>query len=145
MPYSLIRLPGHALVVDDVISNRRMTGRVLEQMGFEVDQAEDGKIAVEMCTSRMRTNEPYSLIIMDNMMPVMTGKEATEILRSMRYSGLIVGLTGNILEEDLEEFSKAGCNEVITKPLDVPELRRTLISLGLSIPSKNILPSGRDT
>ena len=123
-----------------------MTGRVLEQMGFEVDQAEDGKIAVDMCSARMSTNQPpYSLIIMDNMMPVMTGKEATEVLRSMKYSGLIVGLTGNILEEDLEEFAKAGCNEVITKPLDVPELRRTLISLGLSIPSKTIRPSGVET
>lgn len=138
-------LQGTALIVDDVISNRRMTGRVLEQMGFEVDQAEDGKIAVEMCTNKLQKDGPYSLIIMDNMMPVMTGKEATEVLRSMNYNGLIVGLTGNILEEDLEEFSKSGCNEVITKPLDVPELRRTLISLGLSVPSKSVRPANADT
>lgn len=117
------------LVVDDVLSNRMMTGRVLERFGFAVDYAEDGRIAVDKCKDKL-----YALIIMDNMMPVLTGKEATKMLREQNYWGLVVGLTGNVLDEDLEEFRESGCDEVITKPLDVPELRRTLISLGLSIP-----------
>ena len=121
------------LVVDDVLSNRMMTGRVLERFGFEVDYAEDGQIAVDKCQDRS-----YALIMMDNMMPVMTGKEATEVLRKQNYRGLVVGLTGNVLDEDLEEFRESGCDEVITKPLDVPELRRTLISLGLTIPKKDM-------
>ena len=47
-------------------------------------------------------------------------------------------LTGNVLVEDLEEFRESGCDEVITKPLDVPELRRTPISLGLTTPKKDM-------
>lgn len=70
-------------------------------------------------------------------MPKMTGKDATIQLRKFEYTGIIVGLTGNVLEEDLEEFSKAGCDEVITKPLDVMELKRTLQSLGLVLPNKD--------
>ena len=130
---ALIIHSNRVLVVDDVLSNRMMTGRVLERFGFEVDYAEDGQIAVNKCR-----NYQYGLIVMDNMMPVMTGKDATTVLRKQNYRGLVVGLTGNVLDEDLEEFRESGCDEVITKPLDVPELRRTLISLGLAIPKKEI-------
>jgi CheY-like chemotaxis protein len=76
-------------------------------------------------------------MLLDNMMPHMTGKEAAIKLRALDYRGFIVGVTGNVLDEDLEEFRESGCNEVITKPLDVPELRRTLISLGVPIPRKD--------
>lgn len=125
------------LVVDDVLSNRMMTGKVLQLMGFMVEFAEDGKQAVDMCTSRLRdVSKPYGVIMMDNMMPIMTGKEATMTLRSMNYNGTIVGLTGNVLDEDLEEFRESGCDEVITKPLDIAELKRTLSSLGIVIPKK---------
>jgi CheY-like chemotaxis protein len=100
-------------------------------MGFALEYAEDGVEAVDKCMLKK-----YALVVMDNMMPNMTGKEATMTLRKQGYHGLIVGLTGNILDEDLEEFRESGCDEVITKPLDVPELRRTLISLGLNVQKK---------
>jgi CheY-like chemotaxis protein len=125
--------PFDVLVVDDVISNRRMTGRILERMGFVVDDAEDGEIAVEKCMERQ--NGPFKLIIMDNMMPRMTGREATAKLRSLEYDGVIIGLTGNVLEEDLDDFAKSGCNEVITKPLDVAELKRAILEHGVQIPN----------
>jgi CheY-like chemotaxis protein len=127
---------GDVLVVDDVVSNLRMNGRVMEGMGFIVEYAENGKEAVDKCVLKMAVGDAYTVILMDNMMPVMTGREATRQLRAMGYNGIIVGVTGNVLIEDLEEFSQAGCNEVITKPLDPPELKRTLHSLGLSVPNK---------
>ena len=89
-----------------------------------------------MCSARMADSDTFAVIIMDNMMPNMTGKEATANLRAKQYHGIIIGLTGNVLDEDLGEFESAGCNEVLTKPLDVAELKRTMISLGLSIPNK---------
>lgn len=51
------------LVVDDVLSNRRMTGRVLERMGYKVEEAEDGTVALDRCANRMKTLGPYAVIM----------------------------------------------------------------------------------
>ena len=138
-----------ALVADDLLSSRRMVGRVLERMGFDVEYAEDGVFAVELCIGRLQDTEgkeqdgekerssSYAIVIMDNAMPNLSGIEAVKKIRQCGYTGPIVGLTGDFSDEAIETFEECGCDAVITKPLDVPELKRTLLSLGVKIPHKN--------
>jgi hypothetical protein len=55
--------PSTCLVVDDVLSNRRMTGRVLERMGYTVELACDGCEAVDLCVNKMKSTSVYTLVV----------------------------------------------------------------------------------
>ena len=61
-------------------------------------------------------------------MPVMTGEETIRALRSCGYSGLVVGLTGYAMEEDVNRFKAAGLDAIFSKPLDVAALTKLLQS-----------------
>ena len=52
-------------------------------------------------------------------MPNMSGVEASRLIRQLGYTGLIVGVTGNSQQSDIDEFTAAGANKVMTKPLDI--------------------------
>ena len=96
------------------------------------------------------SHERFDLVLMDNVMPRMTGVEATAAIRSRERAtqqrpsttaGLapaapvrIFGVTGNALSEDVAEFKRAGCDEVLTKPLSLAELKRLLGVYGLLDP-----------
>jgi CheY-like chemotaxis protein len=86
-------------------------------------EADDGQQAVAMVrASWSGAMGPYTAICMDNEMPVMSGREATSTLRRMGYSGVIVGVTGSALAEDVAAFIQSGANSVVTKPVHVPTL-----------------------
>ena len=55
-------------------------------------------------------------------MPVMNGPEAVAAIRQIGYTGLVVGLTGNALEEHTAHFINQGADGVLTKPLDYTKL-----------------------
>jgi CheY-like chemotaxis protein len=102
------------LVVDDSAMVRRVTAKLVARLGHTTVEACDGQKAVDLVASGMH----FDVILMDNQMPVMTGVEATKIIRSvLGYKGMILGVTGNALEEDLTEFLAAGVSEVVLKPL----------------------------
>lgn len=61
----------------------------------------------------------YDIIIMDKCMPLLNGDVATAKLRELGYQGLIFGLTGNALPEDLQDFCDMGANFAFSKPLDM--------------------------
>lgn len=69
-----------------------------------------GKIVEEKCS--------YDAVFLDNMMPRMRGVDAIRIVRQSGYQGFVLGVTGNVLKEDLDEFMLAGCNQVVTKPIN---------------------------
>lgn len=68
---------------------------------------------------------------MDSEMPVMNGLEATSSLRRLGYLGPIVGVTGNMMQDDVTRFISAGATEVIGKPLKLERLREVLSSMHL--------------
>ena len=129
------------LVVDDSVMNRRMVCRALQtcrQFHFNCDQAEDGRIAVEMVREKILlianmnsgtiTNEcsnisgpvkHYDLILMDYQMPNMDGPTAIAEIRKMGFCGVILGLTGNALQCDMDLMVAAGANDVLLKPLNL--------------------------
>mmetsp|Transcript_1281 Transcript_1281/g.2655 ORF Transcript_1281/g.2655 Transcript_1281/m.2655 type:complete len:840 (+) Transcript_1281:436-2955(+) len=121
------------LVVDDVVSNRKLAARTMRQFGFSVDQAADGVEAVKAAASKH-----YALVLMDNVMPRMSGLDATIAIRQQpRDKRLILfGVTGNAMAEDVCEFKAAGCDEVLTKPVEVELLKRLLAFHGLATTTK---------
>ena len=109
----------YALVVDDVKTNRQLLGRVVSNRGFKVDMVEDGQKAVDYIKENC---DKINVIFMDNMMPVMTGIESTSACRNIGYGGLIIGVTGNTLGEEVLAFLDAGADIILGKPVNVPQL-----------------------
>ncbi|OFZ31304.1 MAG: hypothetical protein A2622_01570 [Bdellovibrionales bacterium RIFCSPHIGHO2_01_FULL_40_29] len=107
------------LIAEDSLDNQILIRRYLEKEGALVDIAENGLIAVEMA---LRGN--YQLILMDVMMPVCDGYEATKRLRSTGYKKPIVALTAHALRQERERSFAEGCNEHLTKPIN----RQLLVS-----------------
>ncbi|EGB02893.1 hypothetical protein AURANDRAFT_26825, partial [Aureococcus anophagefferens] len=132
-----------ALVVDDVSSNRKLIAFHVRKLGFEVELAEDGAEAVAAHSrKRARTgggaapqdaaDDGFDLILMDSVMPVMNGLDATRAIRAAGCDALIVGVTGNALAEDIAAFVAAGANCVVTKPVSVAQLKDELAKYGLA-------------
>jgi CheY-like chemotaxis protein len=113
----------YVLVVDDSASNRKMLSMLLKVNDVIHETAENGKIAVDMVKA---SPSKYQLILMDNLMPVMNGVEATKKLRELGFPNLIIGVTGNVMDDDLAEYLDSGADKVLLKPLKVASLRMLL-------------------
>ena len=110
--------PLRILVVDDSVMCRKMVSRLLREEG-RLDEAIDGHDAVRQVLAAEGARDPYHVLVMDSAMPNQSGPAATEELRAAGYAGVILGLTGNALPEDIEAFVSRGANAVMLKPLDV--------------------------
>lgn len=117
-----------ALLAEDNNLNMEIAKFQLEQEEIEVFTASNGKEAVEM----FEASQPgfYDIILMDIMMPVMDGLEATRHIRSMNRRDAmtipIVAMSANAFQEDVEKSLAAGLNEHLTKPLDEKKLTETM-------------------
>ena len=123
---SPLLLESRVLIVDDSAMNRKMMFVSLQTRFDEILQAEDGVQAVAVVTTRLGTEALPQVILMDFMMPHMNGPAATAEIRAMGYTGVIVGVTGNTLQNDIDEFLRNGVNRVLPKPLDVDTLEMVL-------------------
>ena len=116
------------LLADDIEVNREIAVMILEEFGFAVEVAVNGKEAVE----KIAASKPgeYQLILMDVQMPVMDGYEATKAIRNLENKKLanipIIAMTANAFNEDIEKAKSVGMNAHISKPLDVPTMMETL-------------------
>ena len=113
----------------------------LKGCGFELDFAENGKIAVEKVIS----NQPH-LVLMDLQMPVMGGLEATRVIRQWEAKTRahpipILALTAHAAAEDAGRSLEAGCNEHLTKPIKKSTLLEA-ISRHLSRKNPHHAPRG---
>eukprot|EP01041_Mallomonas_annulata_P014389 gene14389-30628_t len=102
-----------------MISCRKLFGYLLKREGFSVDEAKDG---LQALNSVQLHPSHYEVIFMDNTMPNMTGVEATVEIRKLGYSNLIVGVTGNAMEDDVKAFLRAGADMIFTKPFKLEHL-----------------------
>lgn len=118
------------LVVEDNEINLEIETDILEDAGFTVDTAQNGKIAVEKV--RAAAPDEYALVLMDIQMPVMDGRSATRAIRGLPapQSDLpIVALSANAFESDRQASLEAGMNEHLPKPIDVAQLLDTIAGL----------------
>jgi CheY-like chemotaxis protein len=119
------------LVVEDDPINRRLAQITLSQMGFKVDVAVNGAIGVDMFAQNT-----YDYILMDIMMPVMDGIEATTRIRRIEETAItnsekkviIIAFTANAFEDNRTKYFSAGMNYYLNKPLDIKELKGILNS-----------------
>lgn len=117
------------LLVEDNEINREIETELLEDLGFLVDTAEDGSVAVDL-VSRSAPDE-YALIFMDIQMPLMDGYEATQAIRRLQDPALaqipIIALSANSFAEDQQRSLESGMNAHLAKPLNLPELLELII------------------
>ena len=107
------------LYIEDSPSNRLLVRRILMVEDYEVLEAEDGIIGIEIA----RQEHP-ALILMDMNLPDVDGYEMTRRIRATpELSDIpIVAMTANVMEGDREKTLAAGCVGYIPKPIDVDEL-----------------------
>lgn len=116
------------LLVEDNELNREIAHDILAYEGLEIEEAEDGSIAVE----KVKAHEPdyYDYILMDIQMPYMNGYQASRAIRSLKnadYTKLpILAMTANAFEDDIKDAIAAGMNGHLSKPINVQQLLETL-------------------
>ena len=107
------------LLVEDNELNREIATAIMEEIGLDVDVAEDGTDAVNIMSSERGSN--YDLIFMDIQMPKMDGYTATREIRTLNNPKCanipIIAMTANAFEEDRKKAIKAGMNGHIAKPI----------------------------
>jgi CheY-like chemotaxis protein len=103
------------LIAEDHPDNREMLTRRLLRRGYDVIVAENGVEAVE----KAKACAP-DLILMDISMPVMSGIDATKLLRQTPEAGAvkIIALTAHAMDSARKECLDAGCDDFATKPVD---------------------------
>jgi CheY-like chemotaxis protein len=114
----------HILLVEDIEINRMIIADLLEHSGVTIDEAADGREAMERFAE---SNGKYDLIFMDVHMPNVNGYSATEAIRAMdnvpnAKSVPIIAMTASVFKEDVEKCLSAGMNDHIGKPVDFPQL-----------------------
>ncbi|KAK2464012.1 hypothetical protein APHAL10511_003956 [Amanita phalloides] len=141
------------LVVDDDRLTRKMLERILRLQGCRVSMAENGEVALRMIlgqeSSPIQTpvsdgentvpilerkrnvgenghEEKYAVVFLDNQMPVLSGVSMVKKLRDMGRKDFVVGVTGNALLSDQEEYLGAGADRVLTKPVTLSSIKDML-------------------
>lgn len=118
----------HLLLVEDNELNAEIAKTLLEDAGAEVTVARNGRQAVEQFQSNPAGT--FDAILMDIMMPVMNGYEATKAIRSLERPDAgsipIIAMTANAFTEDAEKCAAAGMNAHLAKPLDIEKIKKTI-------------------
>ena len=117
------------LVVDDVASNRKMLNRLLQDRCEYTIDATNGQEAVTIIRDALSQGRHIDIITMDYQMPVMDGPTATRRIRELGYKGIILGVTGNALADDINKFIACGANKVLIKPLNVLAFDKAVLEL----------------
>ena len=124
---TLVR-PPRVLLVEDNLINQRVAQHLLARLGVTPDVAVNGLDAVEHIEAAA-----YDLVLMDIMMPVMDGIEATRRIRAREApQPRIVAMTANAMPGDRERCLAAGMDDYLAKPVQIDGLARVLRACGLA-------------
>jgi two-component system chemotaxis response regulator CheY len=116
------------LIVDDSKIVRKVMRKIIEPLGFEIHEVENGQEALDICKQRN-----FTLIMLDWNMPVMTGIEflkALRVLETIEQPQVIFCTTENEFSK-IQEALISGANEYVMKPFDEEIIRGKLEQLGL--------------
>ena len=117
------------LVVDDIAINRELAAKRLGKAGVNVVLASTGKELLDevIPTIKKDGSSPFDAILTDANMPIMRGDEATRVLRSRGYKGVVVSLTGSGTERERKAHLEAGMSSVLVKPYHFQDLAGSII------------------
>ncbi|MDH5354361.1 MAG: response regulator [Gammaproteobacteria bacterium] len=115
------------LLVEDILPNQIIARKLLTNMEFRVDIANNGREAIEAFS-----NKTYDLILMDCRMPEMDGYDATKAIRSLEKENNtppipVIALTANASSDERILCKESGMNDVITKPFKRTDLSSSLL------------------
>lgn len=114
------------LIAEDNKINQLVAMNFLKKLGYSADLAENGEQALEACRNRT-----YDAVLMDQMMPVMDGIEATSRIRNgeggeANKNVKIIALTANAMKGDREALIEAGMDDYIAKPIVLKDIQEIL-------------------
>lgn len=116
------------LLVEDNILNREIAKKLLAEQGFIIDEAVNGREAVDKVAASHAGE--YAVVLMDIQMPIMDGYEATKTIRDLNNRILanvpIVAMTANAFGEERKKAFACGMNGYVTKPIEINVLFETL-------------------
>ncbi len=122
------------LVAEDNPVNQKLIRLLFQNLGYEIDLAEDGVMAVKAAQ-----NKNYDLIFMDIQMPQMGGVEATRYIKEDHGESAphIIALTANALDGDKEKYLKEGLDDYLSKPINMEDLKLKIENWEKNRPSKS--------
>ena len=114
----------NVLVVDDNKINLKVAERLLQTYGVNVECVESGFI----CIDNLKSDKKYDLILMDDMMPKMSGVETLQKIKDEipKFDIPVVALTANALTGMREKYLADGFNDYLAKPINKDELNRII-------------------
>jgi PAS domain S-box-containing protein len=109
------------LLVEDHPVNQQLATKLLTRWGHQVTVADNGQVALDLLAHRR-----FDLVLMDMMMPVMGGLQATQRFRAMEQGPRtpVIAMTAKAMQEDREQCLAAGMDDYISKPIDIAEFQR---------------------
>jgi PAS domain S-box-containing protein len=116
------------LIAEDEDSNFTLLEELLAELNIHIIRAVNGRDAIDIC---MSTN--IDLVLMDIKMPLLDGCEATRQIKQHKPSLPVVAQTAYTMIEEKERALRAGCDDYITKPIQMAELMKILIKYGRAV------------
>ncbi len=117
------------LLVEDNEINLEIETEILQGIGFQIETATNGSIAIDKIASSMPGE--FALILMDIQMPIMDGRQAARAIRKLKNPTLsripIIALSADAFESDKRKSIESGMDAHLTKPIDVPLLLETIV------------------
>lgn len=115
---------GRVLLVEDNIINQEVALTILEELGLDVDIANNGQESLD----KIKQYPDYSIVFMDCQMPVLDGYEATKEIRKIEQHKYlpIVAMTANAMVGDKEKCLECGMNDYLSKPINLNELKKII-------------------
>jgi len=127
------------LIVEDNPVNQKLIAVLLTRAGYSFEIAENGRKALERLEAT-----PFRLVLMDMMMPIMNGYDATSAIRANpKTSGLpVIALTANAMKGEDDKCRAVGCNDYIPKPYSKDQVLGAIVKL-IGKPSGAAIPPAR--
>ncbi len=111
------------LIVDDNELNIKVAVTLLKKYNFDIDSCTSGGL----CLEKINKGEKYDMILLDDMMPKLSGKETLERLKQIKdFNTPVIALTANAISGMKEEYLEAGFDDYLAKPIEKPELERVI-------------------
>lgn len=120
---NILNLSGKKIfLIDDNALNLKVAQRLLQKYNSEIETVNSG----EECLSKIKKGNKYDLLLMDEMMPNMSGTETMHTLKDKGYQVPIVVLTADVEANSKEKYLSTGYDDYLGKPIEIKELERVL-------------------